>query len=197
MTDTRQRWRNRLPHWEVEDRPHFITIRCAGSLPLEGRKKISEIYASIRVTNPASSQFALLQRQYFVTCEKYLDHTTGVRPFADAEAAKIVIAAWTNLEASHGWKIPCYAVMPNHVHFIMESSATASKPLRDSICHFKGKVARLVNKLHGRRGPFWQTDWFDRWLRNEEEIHRVVDYIHNNPVKAGLDADWRAYPWVK
>ena len=52
---------------------------------------------------------------------------------------------------------------------------------------------------------FWMRDYRDRYIRNEEHFYIVLDYIHQNPVKAGLcgsPQDWRwssAYPgnaWV-
>jgi REP element-mobilizing transposase RayT len=62
---------------------------------------------------------------------------------------------------------------------------------------FKGRTARRCNQVLGRAGAFWQTDWFDRWIRDEAEWSRVRDYIHNNPIKAGLaKADGDAYRWM-
>ena len=37
---------------------------------------------------------------------------------------------------------------------------------------------------NGRR--FWSRDYFDRWMRNAAEEQRVIRYIENNPVRAGL-----------
>ena len=37
-----------------------------------------------------------------------------------------------------------------------------------------------------RRGGFWQVDYYDRYIRNEEHYHRTVEYIEMNPVKAGI-----------
>jgi putative DNA methylase len=39
--------------------------------------------------------------------------------------------------------------------------------------------------LH-RSGPFWQAESYDHWVRDEDELERIVAYIANNPVKAGL-----------
>jgi len=45
-----------------------------------------------------------------------------------------------------------------------------------------------------RTGAFWSRDYFDRWIRDSAEERRIVRYIENNPVKAGLcrePAEWR------
>jgi putative transposase len=32
-------------------------------------------------------------------------------------------------------------------------------------------------------------------LKRDEKEHRVIAYVLNNPVKAGLVKDWREWPW--
>lgn len=192
--DTRERWRHRLPHWEVSDRPHFVTIRCAGSLPLEALARAREIHASLATTEPASPQFAALQRQYFYTCEKFLDQGFGFSPFLTATVAAVVLAAWTGLETIAGWRVPHAVAMPNHVHFVVSPARKQPIPLRLALRQWKGRTARLSNLALDRTGAFWQEDWFDRWLRTEAEAARVADYIRENPVKAGLVRAWRDWP---
>ena len=59
-----------------------------------------------------------------------------------------------------------------------------------------------VNRLRGEEGKLWQPRFpsaglracFDRALRNVKEHNEKVEYIHLNPVKAGLVSrpeDWR------
>jgi REP element-mobilizing transposase RayT len=38
----------------------------------------------------------------------------------------------------------------------------------------------------GRRGRFWQKEYFDRYIRNARHFAKVAAYIENNPVKARL-----------
>ena len=53
----------------------------------------------------------------------------------------------------------------------------------------KGYTAREANRLLGRTGqPFWQGESYDHWVRDETEFIRIIAYIENNPVKAGLVA---------
>ncbi|MEX1097888.1 MAG: hypothetical protein WED34_17720 [Planctomycetales bacterium] len=58
----------------------------------------------------------------------------------------------------------------------------------------KGYTARGCNKLLGLSGAFWQDESYDHVVRDQEELFRIIDYIENNPVKAGLVArreDWK------
>jgi hypothetical protein len=59
----------------------------------------------------------------------------------------------------------------------------------------KGFSARECNKILGRAGePFWQSESFDHWIRDQAEFERVRLYIENNPVRAGLVVRPRDYP---
>ena len=58
----------------------------------------------------------------------------------------------------------------------------------------KVSSTRQINRARGESGPLWQGRFFDRALRTVEEYHETLEYIHWNPVKAGLVArpeDWR------
>ena len=47
----------------------------------------------------------------------------------------------------------------------------------------------------GRSGPFWHKDYFDRFILDEGHLARTIDYVENNPVKAGLVPAVAAWPW--
>lgn len=197
MAETRERWRKRLPHWEVEGRPHFVTIRCAGSIPADAAERLREIHRSLQAVAPHSAEFAQLQRHYFLASEKYLDAGTGFAPFTHAALASLFGAELATLEASLGWTSPHWVVMPNHVHLLLTSAGPAPQPLHRTIARLKGRFARLANAVLQRTGPFWQAEWFDHWVRDDPEQSRIVDYIRQNPVKAGLVSSWEHYPWAK
>ncbi len=65
-----------------------------------------------------------------------------------------------------------------------------------SIMHsIKRYSAREANLLLGRTGAFWQEESYDRYSRDHEEWRRTINYVLNNPVKAGLVKEWQAWPW--
>ena len=44
------------------------------------------------------------------------------------------------------------------------------------------------------RTPVWHREYWDRYIRDENHLQQATEYIHQNPVKAGLAAkaeDWR------
>jgi REP element-mobilizing transposase RayT len=54
--------------------------------------------------------------------------------------------------------------------------------------------ANKANRVLGRSGAFWQREYFDRFVRDAENFAAAVEYIANNPVKAGLcqsSTEWK------
>jgi REP element-mobilizing transposase RayT len=45
-------------------------------------------------------------------------------------------------------------------------------------------------------GTFWQHESYDHVIRNEKEFERIVTYIIENPVKAGLVEEWQQWPYT-
>ena len=86
-----------------------------------------------------------------------------------------------------------YVVMANHVHVFLRPRPDATIALITK--HLKGSTAREANKMLKRTGqPFWQDESYDHWSRDPTEFFRIVRYIENNPVKAGLvnkPDEWR------
>ena len=90
------------------------------------------------------------------------------------------------------YRLFAWVVMPNHVHVLVELFEDHTL---DQILHsWKSYTATEANNILGRRGQFWYREYYDRYIRNEAHFARAVEYIHNNPVAAGLVSraeDWR------
>jgi REP element-mobilizing transposase RayT len=183
-------WHAQLPHWEVERGIYFITIRCANSLPHAVQERISEIQKSLVQVESEHTDFQQLQRQYFLTLEKYLDTGQGFTPFSNDGCCQLILESFEALKAQ-GWDIRNYALMPNHVHFVVWSESAAD--MSRTWSKWKGRLGFQCNQVLGRKGAFWQSDWFDHVCRNEAETKRVITYVQNNPKKAGLASN---YKWV-
>jgi REP element-mobilizing transposase RayT len=90
------------------------------------------------------------------------------------------------------YELQAWVVMPNHVHLLILPHV----PMPQVTHWIKGSTAREANQLLGRTGkPFWQHESYDHWVRNEREFQRIVAYIEENPVSAGLAATPDGWPW--
>ena len=71
------------------------------------------------------------------------------------------------------------------------------EPTISSIMHsLKRYVASEANQLLGREGTFWQHENYDHVVRDEGEWRRIVKYVINNPVAAGLVKQWEDWEWT-
>ena len=52
-----------------------------------------------------------------------------------------------------------------------------------------------INRRRGAEGELWQPRFFDRALRTVKEYHDKVEYIHLNPVRAGLVSRPEGWQW--
>lgn len=92
----------------------------------------------------------------------------------------------------------CLIVMPDHVHVlltpIVDDTGTVSIPrIMQTI---KGASSHKINKLLNRKGSVWQEESFDYALRREERARQKLQYMLDNPVRAGLVRHWSEYRWI-
>ncbi len=96
--------------------------------------------------------------------------------------------------------------MSNHVYLLIDQQGVPDPAPRRDGKHYtalsramrllKGKSAALCNRVLGRSGPFWQHESYDHVVRDAREYERILAYIANNPVKAGLVEDWQDWPYT-
>ncbi|MBK7410190.1 MAG: hypothetical protein IPJ40_20325 [Saprospirales bacterium] len=63
--------------------------------------------------------------------------------------------------------------------------------------NLKKYTAKEGNKILGReQKKFWERESYDHLVRDKKgEFERILAYILNNPVKAGLIDDWSKHMW--
>ena len=82
-------------------------------------------------------------------------------------------------------------VMPDHVHMILcPQPATSLSRIMKGI---KGVSARKLNQVRGTRGRIWQDEYFDRIVRDNDELLEKLLYMFHNPVERGQAEDPSQY----
>ena len=76
-----------------------------------------------------------------------------------------------------------YVVMPDHAHAVF---AVISGSLADIMHRWKRSSAHSIQKARGKQGPLWQARYFDFICRRVRDVGNKLEYIHQNPVAAGL-----------
>ena len=111
---------------------------------------------------------------------------SGFRPvFANPTLAQAAVQEMDRYAVKHGIYLYEYVVMPSHIHMLIATAAgggTISSFMRD----LKRSIAYGCRGIWNGESGLWM-DRFDDLLITEEETLRVkIEYIRNNPVKAGL-----------
>jgi REP element-mobilizing transposase RayT len=52
--------------------------------------------------------------------------------------------------------------------------------------NLKSFCAKQIREATGVSGAVWQSRFHDRAIRNEFQYQQAIEYVHQNPVKAGL-----------
>ena len=174
--------RGYIPHFDGGEISQFFTFRLFDSLPNEVVEKWRED------TKDQGEQGKTLFRK---NVENYLDKGFGECFLNDERVAEMM---QNSLIFFHEKKyhLIAWVIMPNHIHFL--ATLLKNVELRAIAHSIKSYTAHEANKILSRNGQFWQHEPFDRYIRNRKHFVNVIEYIENNPVKAGLcekPEDWK------
>ena len=131
------------------------------------------------------------EREKRIQIESYLDAGHGECHLKRPEVAGLVQENLLHFDGDR-YHLFAWAVMPNHVHALIETLET---PLSEILHGWKSFTSKAANRFLQREGEFWQAEYFDRYIRDEEHFGKAVRYIENNPVKAGLVKSPEAWPY--
>jgi putative transposase len=116
---------------------------------------------------------------------------------------KWLVEAIADARMKHGFELWAWVIMPEHVHLLIYPRRDATK-VSKVLADIKRPVAQsAIAYLVARRSPFlrrltvqnakrtyrrfWQAGpGQDHNIYDPETAHRVVEYIHNNPVRRDL-----------
>jgi putative transposase len=206
-------YKNRLPHIAPIGASFFVTFGLADALPqhlvrqLEQELNAKEQLLRLQFPNDWHMHLSVEKKRMFGKYEYQLDKLRyGACLLNDPIAANLVI---NKLQAFDGqyYDLWAYCIMPNHVHVLLDFSRQIMdsqnfslpvipknyKQLDYVMMRIKGASSFEINRALNRKGTLWAKDSFDHYVRNEAEWFRIVNYILNNPVKAGLVSTWNQH----
>jgi REP element-mobilizing transposase RayT len=127
--------------------------------------------------------------------EAWLDAGHGGCALRNPAAAACVVETWKKF-APERYDLIAWVVMPNHAHVLIR--VREGWELGMIVQSWKIYTGRRINELRQagawRSQRVWMREYWDRYIRTEGHFAAVVEYIHQNPVKAGFVA--RAEDWI-
>ncbi len=195
------RSRGRLPHWELENGTYFVTVRVAGTLPCR-------VVAGLKEREQEKEQESELEARGLLisTIDDYLDTGKGDCPLRVSKVATVVVDTLRHFDGDR-YHLRAWCIMPNHLHAVFTLISHGEQPERSrqgagatkhqlaAIMHsWKSYTSKEANRILGSSGRFWQREYYDHLIRNEEEYFAYIEYTLNNPVSAGLCVAWEEWP---
>jgi len=174
--------RGHLPHFDQPGLLQSITFRLHDSMPGEVVERWKQ-ELNWRAEMSADDSVAVDLRERIARFE---DEGHGQCWLAQEDVARLVQEALLHFDGER-YRVLAWCVMPNHVHIVIETRE--GHPLADVVHSWKSFTAKEANKLLNRSGDFWMPDYYDRFIRDERHLAAVIEYVENNPVKAGLVND--------
>ncbi len=191
------RWHSRgyLPHFECNEVIQHVTFHLADSLPKDVVERMDEELRSL----PTEEQDTERRRRV----DAWIDAGHGLCVLREPAIAEMVQDSFFFFDDQH-YRLLAWVIMPNHVHVLFQpiNNWTVSK----IVASWKKFTARRVSdflranpdadlEIGGHRGKrIWHREYWDRYIRDETHFCRTIEYIHQNPVKAGLvekPEEWR------
>jgi REP element-mobilizing transposase RayT len=97
------------------------------------------------------------------------------------------------------YDLSAFCVMANHIHVLFTPLAQPNGScisLNKIMQSLKRHTARQANLILGRDGTFWQDESYDHVVRDHGEFARILHYVLENPMKAGLLSQWDEWEWT-
>ena len=191
-------YQRNLPHRLVPGESLFLTMRLAGSMPKIALEQLQADFEAAELAALRSGYAGLdtyaRQKRYFGRFDQLLDcPTAGLLWLQQSPIAKVVAESLHYFDKRY-FQLVAYCVMPNHVHVVLTLANDDCSLLR-SLQRFKSYTALQANRLLHRQGQFWQRESYDHLIRDATEMTRIISYVLENPVKAGLTNDWQTWPY--
>lgn len=103
--------------------------------------------------------------------------------FESAGAAKAFEITLDEVCQRFRWRLAAYAILRNHFHLAIE---TVEPNLVDGMHWLQSTFATRFNRLRSEQGHLFQGRYQSLLVEDASALARVVNYIHLNPVRAGI-----------
>src|SRR5579864_3671392 len=125
-------------------------------------------------------RIATEDRIFFVT-------TSLLRPenFLSESERDLVLQALSSQRERGAYLLFAYVVMPDHLHLLLRPH---NVDLSTGMRAVKSISGLRIAQHRGTAGGIWQPRYFDNVIRHVRSFWEKLEYIHNNPVTAGLVA---------
>ena len=152
----------------------------------------------------------LTEESFFFVTTTVVDF---LKVFSDTKCCDALISNIKHYQKKYNFDILAYVIMPSHsclagrqVHWIVQvdrTKGTISDIMRDIKKYNAWDIMEIIKNMkkkkdllkifeknageyNDRKRKFWMKRFDDQVIRNQRMFYTKLNYIHNNPVNAGL-----------
>ncbi|QDT35542.1 transposase [Thalassoglobus polymorphus] len=180
------RYQRNLPHWRQEGASYFVTFNLADAVPAAQQQELESIRREWlhRYPHPRDEDCWIeYAKTMFRRQERIMDASYGCCLLGQSEYAEELHRAILHFHEKR-YEIGCFVVMANHCHLIIRPFNGFE--LENELGAIKRASSRFICEREKVPGPLWQDESYDRIIRDEEHLWRVVQYIGRNPLVAKI-----------
>ena len=186
-------WHSRgyLPHFDGAETVQHVTFHLADSLPKEVVDRLDEEIESL----PVEKQDVARRKRV----DTWIDAGHGSCVLQNPGIAEMVQTTLLYFDAQR-YRLLAWVVMPNHVHVLFQPLNGWS--VAKIVASWKKFTARKISdSFKSETGvsvevsQVWHREYWDRYIRDKSHFYQAMEYIHQNPVKAGLVDMPEGWPW--
>ena len=112
--------------------------------------------------------------------------------FETDQDKRIILSNIFNARIKHQISIFAYCIMDNHYHILINDNGNDISKIFKEINY---AYARYFNWVYGRTGHVFQERFFSEIIDTESYLYAAINYIHDNPIRAGITQNRYDYKW--
>jgi len=112
--------------------------------------------------------------------------------FSSDYSVNFIYEGLNQISNKYDFKIVGFVIMPDHLHLIIVSQ---NNDLSNIMHDLKGKIAFDMLSQGIIETKLWQKGFYDHVIRNKKDLTEKLNYMHKNPLRAGLVKETAFYKY--
>ncbi len=129
------------------------------------------------------------ERTFFITTNCYRQEAL----FRSQQRAALLLDVLQESRRKGRFLLHEFVIMPSHIHAILTPAPDVS--LEKAVQFIKGGFSFRIKKELGNRWEVWQQSFTEHRVKDAADYERHREYIHLNPVRAGIVQVAAEYPY--
>lgn len=180
----------------------FITLRLAGSVPMRAARELHQQRQAAQEAARAEPDFGAahrrIEKQFFAGFDALLDAGTVGPDYLGKEKIAEAVAGELLMLEEQGLRVPCFAVLPNHVHAVVHLPAGSGLSLHKALELLHQRTAAQARRILRGQLPaeadFWQTGTYNYAVTDTAELARIQAYIVGHAPRLKLPERFHDWP---